>query len=415
MTLSTAKWVNIWLLFCSCQLLNAQTADQLLRVYNITNTSALNNISSPLRSNLAYTQNQLYYYDGSQWRSSWATKGNNNIENTDFLGTTDNTDLRFRTNNAQRMVVKSDGKVGVGINNPSGIFEVNSNDGLLAVSNANTNTSSITYPNSLNDNNFFSFSIFQSATANVDFLTPNTTLTRIVLYSDNPLPQNGFDPDNPTGITVSARQTGGSWTVIFTQTYTPASWLSDELVVITQNQFYLRAKNIDLANSTEYDEYRIQLQNTQHNPIHNSRVAEIRLFEDKTSEFIVNTNGNVGINHDNPTQRLHVIGNILASGTITPDYVFENYYDGKSDLNPTYKFQLLSEVEQFIKENKHLPGVPSAQDIEEQGGILVNKATEINLEKIEELYIHLFELIDENERIKKSIKRIEKEVLDLAK
>ena len=46
---------------------------------------------------------------------------------------------------------------------------------------------------------------------------------------------------------------------------------------------------------------------------------------------------------------------------------------------------------------------------------VVNKATEINLEKIEELYIHLFELIDENERIKKSIKRIEKEVLDLAK
>lgn len=240
-------------------------------------------------------------------------------------------------------------------------------------------------------------------------------MTRIVLYSDNPLPQNGFDPDNPTGITVSARQTGEIWTVIFTQTYTPASWLSDELVVITQNQFYLRAKNTDLANSTEYDEYRIQLQNTQHNPIHNSRIAEIRLFEDKTSEFIVNTNGNVGINHDNPTQRLHVIGNILASGTITADYVFENYYDGKSDLNPTYKFQPLSEVEQFIKENKHLPGVPSAQDIEEQGGILVNKATEINLEKIEELYIHLFELIDENERIKKSIKRIEKKVLDLAK
>jgi hypothetical protein len=159
MTLSTAKWVNIWLLFCSCQLLNAQNADQLLRVYNITNTSTLNNISSPLRGNLAYTQNQLYYY-GSQWRSSWATKGNNNIENTDFLGTTDNTDLRFRTDNVQRMVVKSDGKVGVGINNPSGIFEVNSNYGLLAVSNANTNTSSITYPNSLNDNNFFLFRFF---------------------------------------------------------------------------------------------------------------------------------------------------------------------------------------------------------------------------------------------------------------
>ena len=125
MTLSTAKWVNIWLLFCSCQLLNAQTADQLLRVHNITNTSTLNNISSPLSGNLAYTQNQLYYYDGSQWRSSWATKGNNNIENTDFLGTTDNTDLSFRTDNVQRMVVKNDGKVGANLNNPIGKFQVN--------------------------------------------------------------------------------------------------------------------------------------------------------------------------------------------------------------------------------------------------------------------------------------------------
>ena len=134
----------------------------------------------------------------------------------------------------------------------------------------------------------------------------------------------------------------------------------------------------------------------------------------QTDDFIIATNGQVGVGIA-PTEDLHVNGNILASGTITPDYVFESYFDGKSDLNPTYKFQPLSEVEQFIKENKHLPGVPSAQDIEEQGGIIVNKATEINLEKIEELYIHLFELIDENERIKKSIKRIEKEVLDLAK
>ena len=405
------KRIKLLALIFSYQLVSAQTADQLLRVHNVTN---LNTISSPLSGNLAYTQNHLYHYDGSQWRSPWTTRGNNNIGATGFLGTTDNTDLRFRTDNAQRMVVKADGKVGVDINNPSGIFEVNSNDGLLAVSNANTNTSSITYPNSFNDNNFLTFSIFQSAAANVDFLTPNTTLTRIVLYSDNPIPQNGSDPDNPTGVTVSARQTGGSWTVIFPQTYTPASWLSDELVFIVQNHS-LRAKTIDLANSTAYDEYRIQLQNTQHNPVHNSTIYEIRLFEGKTSEFIVSTNGNVGINNDNPTQKLHVIGNILASGSITPDYVFESYYDGESHLNPTYKLQPLNEVEQFIKENKHLPGVPSAQDIEEQGGILVNKATEINLEKIEELYIYLFELIDENERIKKSIKRIEKEVLDLAK
>ena len=77
---------------------------------------------------MAYTQNYLYHYDGSQWRTPWTTKGNDNIGNTDFLGTTNNTDLRFNTNDVQRMVVKADGKVAVGTTNPSGRFEVANSD-----------------------------------------------------------------------------------------------------------------------------------------------------------------------------------------------------------------------------------------------------------------------------------------------
>ena len=143
----------------------------------------------------------------------------------------------------------------------------------------------------------------------------------------------------------------------------------------------------------------------------NMELREFRLFSDLgDKKFVVNENGNFGISQDNPTQKLHVDGSILASGTITPDYVFESYFDGESHLNPTYKLQPIDELEQFIKENKHLPGVPSAQDIEEQGGILVNRATEINLEKIEEFYLYLFELIDESERMDKRVDRLEKQL-----
>lgn len=130
--------------------------------------------------------------------------------------------------------------------------------------------------------------------------------------------------------------------------------------------------------------------------------------------FIVANDGNVGIGI-NPTHKLHVEGNILATCTITPDYVFENYFDGKSELNPEYEFTPLEKAEQFVKKNKHLPGVPSAANIEKQGGIIVNRATEINLEKIEELYLYVFELNQQNEQLQRQLARLEEEQNKLKK
>ena len=106
---------------------------------------------------------------------------------------------------------------------------------------------------------------------------------------------------------------------------------------------------------------------------------------------------------------------VLCYSTITPDYVFENYFDGKSELNPEYEFTPLEKAEQFVKKNKHLPGVPSAANIEKQGGIIVNRATEINLEKIEELYLYVFELNQQNEQLQRQLARLEEEQNKLKK
>jgi len=39
----------------------------------------------------------------------------------------------------------------------------------------------------------------------------------------------------------------------------------------------------------------------------------------KTNSFVIRGNGNVGVNTKNPSEKLHVSGNILANGTITAD------------------------------------------------------------------------------------------------
>jgi hypothetical protein len=57
------------------------------------------------------------------------------------------------------------------------------------------------------------------------------------------------------------------------------------------------------------------------------------------------------------------------------DYVFE----------PTYKLQSLTDIDAFIKRYKHLPNIPSAKQLEQEGGIDIGKMTTLQQEKIEEI------------------------------
>ena len=79
------------------------------------------------------------------------------------------------------------------------------------------------------------------------------------------------------------------------------------------------------------------------------------------------------------------------------DYVFENDYDLKD----------LSEVESYVNENKHLPGVPSAAEIE-ANGVSVSKMTNILLEKVEELTLHMIQLKKENAALKAEVESLKK-------
>lgn len=98
------------------------------------------------------------------------------------------------------------------------------------------------------------------------------------------------------------------------------------------------------------------------------------------------TNGNVGIGTTTPTERLSVNGNIRAKEIKVetanwPDYVFRD----------NYRMQSLTELEEYIKVNKHLPDMPSAQKAEKEG-IDLGEMNKLLLKKVEELTLHVIEL-----------------------
>jgi hypothetical protein len=79
------------------------------------------------------------------------------------------------------------------------------------------------------------------------------------------------------------------------------------------------------------------------------------------------------------------------------DYVFDE----------NYLLMPLNEVEQFVKQNNHLPGVPSAKTLIAEGGIDVNKMFAKQMEKIEELTLYVIELKKQNESLQQKIINIE--------
>lgn len=141
-----------------------------------------------------------------------------------------------------------------------------------------------------------------------------------------------------------------------------------------------------------------------------------------TSAFAINASNNVGIGTIDPKSKLDVNGNVRSLGMYIglstaeavpagyqlavvgkavaeevvvklkanwPDYVFED----------TYKLPPLLEVERYIREHKHLPGVPSAETVSEQG-LSLGEMNAALLKKVEELTLYVIELKKEVDVLK---------------
>jgi hypothetical protein len=112
----------------------------------------------------------------------------------------------------------------------------------------------------------------------------------------------------------------------------------------------------------------------------------------------VQASGNVGIGTvDTKGYKLAVAGKAIAEEVtvklqaIWPDYVFE----------PTYDLKPLAEIEAYIKENKHLPEVPSAKEME-ANGVQLGEMNMLLLKKVEELTLYVIEQQKQIAELKKT-------------
>lgn len=123
---------------------------------------------------------------------------------------------------------------------------------------------------------------------------------------------------------------------------------------------------------------------------------------DANAPFYISAAGEVGIATTtlNPAYKLSVNGKIRAKEvtveTNWPDFVFAD----------DYRLSSLAEVERFIKKNKHLPDIPSQQQVADQGVNLGEMQARL-LQKIEELTLHMIELKKENQALQKRLDELE--------
>ena len=147
-------------------------------------------------------------------------------------------------------------------------------------------------------------------------------------------------------------------------------------------------------------------------PTTDAKMAYFQIYDNKHKIIVNKDNGMTFLsqndkmvfdaNNVDVNARLSVSGGILTSEVLVKEV--SEWYDYVFDSE--YQLKTIDDLESYIKENRHLPDMPSEKDILNQGYALV-EMDGLLLKKIEELALYTIELHKQIERQREIIESLQ--------
>lgn len=344
--------------------------------------------------------------------SKWDRHGDI-TDSTDFMGTKNYADLRFRTNNIEHFRITKDGKFGIGIQNPTFDFEVNKtasfNDniyfrGVDSVSNTSGRSILVVDNNGkiekingldLDPYNPGPIDIGNYCQLNTNYVQNPTWLNGLnKIFTPCPEIKVGIGTNSPQAEldvngTILTTNLKASNTVEVGRAYSAFSMISG---------FMISPNNRELITIGQYNPQ------TQEEKVTLQLKSSGELVLNYTSNYGNTSNDNVfRVNSSDDDKNLLLLENsgLLLARRIKidqqtwADYVFEKDYN----LMP------LDELQYFIQIHGHLPEVPTTEEVEENGVDLA-ETNVLLLKKIEELTLYLLEQKEETDALRKELEEL---------